>query len=388
MKKQLEKCWKTYNQQLMVITLFLNPRERLKCFGDNVNASSFTIASEFMCFYTCVMSRPISGPSSGTPGALSSSPPSPEVSSSEDDNSDSDSDVDLTSERRHTHVQADPNTARNKRVRNVFMQYLADTGPFADWAAHHAEFASDHPVLVWQQFLGDCKTHKLAEFAIMCLGLCLNQAGNEHDFSDLKIKQTRLWNQLANPRLEKISKVGASIHAKHSRLNLADTRKKRQIHEADTAAELLVVPRYADVLEGVHNADAVPPPAVPAGDAAQPEEASSQNHPILITLCAAWRKSMASWAEAQRESEELARAVSEDWEPTTITTGPACWLPCSLELLFGGKAHKPAAASSDGAAFTAEERLMELLDAEASDNKFGMGEEEGSGTDYDPAYNK
>lgn len=47
----------------------------------------------------------------------------------------------------------------------------------------------------------------LANFAIMCLQLCLNQAGNERDFSDLKIKQTRLRNRLAIPRLEKMSKV-------------------------------------------------------------------------------------------------------------------------------------------------------------------------------------
>ena len=65
----------------------------------------------------------------------------------------------------------------------------------------------EDPIMIWQQFLSMAAVCDLASFAIMCLELCLNQAGNERDFSDLKIKQTRLRNRLKIPRLEKMSKV-------------------------------------------------------------------------------------------------------------------------------------------------------------------------------------
>jgi hypothetical protein len=48
---------------------------------------------------------------------------------------------------------------------------------------------------------------ELAEFAILLLGIVVNQAGNERDFSDLKIKKTWLRNRLGIPKLQKMSKV-------------------------------------------------------------------------------------------------------------------------------------------------------------------------------------
>jgi hypothetical protein len=54
---------------------------------------------------------------------------------------------------------------------------------------------------------GDPDVRELANFAILCLGVAVNQAGNEHDFSDFKIKKTRLRTRLTFKKMEKMSKV-------------------------------------------------------------------------------------------------------------------------------------------------------------------------------------
>jgi hypothetical protein len=50
-------------------------------------------------------------------------------------------------------------------------------------------------------------TYELANLALLLLGMSVNQAGLERNFSDLKIKKTRLRNRLKLPRLEKMAKV-------------------------------------------------------------------------------------------------------------------------------------------------------------------------------------
>jgi hypothetical protein len=61
--------------------------------------------------------------------------------------------------------------------------------------------------MVWKQLKGMTEVTELADFAILLLGIVVNQAGNERDFSDLKIKKTRLRNRLGIPKLQKMSKV-------------------------------------------------------------------------------------------------------------------------------------------------------------------------------------
>ncbi|KAI5823255.1 hypothetical protein K523DRAFT_255488 [Schizophyllum commune Tattone D] len=337
MKRWLEARWRTYDQHLLVMTLILNPNERLSRFGKNAAINPFTIASEFMRFYTRVMSRPTT-PSANEPSGAAE----PETRAD--------------SERGE----------REARVRKAFLHYLADTGPFADWAEHRATFTED-PIMIWQQFLSMAAVRDLASFAIMCLELCLNQAGNERDFSDLKIKQTRLRNRLKIPRLEKMSKVGASIRAEHTEQGVHEARRKRQIHEDSRVAELLAVPRYADVIEGVH-----------ADPALHADAESSRRQPTLITSKTAWREVMAVWAREQQESEALAAEAGGEWTPTASGSGSR-WLPRSLELLFG-VSKKPAEAPRHKGVFRLEERLMELLEAEASDEET----DEDSGDEYDP----
>lgn len=108
------------------------------------------------------------------------------------------------------------------------MQYLSGTGPFAPWVANKEVFQKQHvcdlssqfrcsnliensqpddPQLVWEQLKSSEGVADLARFAIMLLGLTVNQAPNERSFSDLKIKKTRLRNRLGTKKLEKMSKV-------------------------------------------------------------------------------------------------------------------------------------------------------------------------------------
>ena len=49
--------------------------------------------------------------------------------------------------------------------------------------------------------------YELADFAMLLLGMAVNQAGLERNFSNLKIKKTRLRNRLPLPKLEKMAKV-------------------------------------------------------------------------------------------------------------------------------------------------------------------------------------
>lgn len=51
----------------------------------------------------------------------------------------------------------------------------------------------------------DRQLHELAEFALTILGIVLNTAGNERQFSKVKIRKDRLRNRLA------LDKLGQSI---------------------------------------------------------------------------------------------------------------------------------------------------------------------------------
>jgi hypothetical protein len=61
--------------------------------------------------------------------------------------------------------------------------------------------------MVWKQLKSVQEISELAEFAILLLGIIVNQAGNERDFSDCGVKKTKLRNRLGIPKLQKMSKV-------------------------------------------------------------------------------------------------------------------------------------------------------------------------------------
>ncbi|KAJ7246444.1 hypothetical protein C8J57DRAFT_1241494 [Mycena rebaudengoi] len=98
----------------------------------------------------------------------------------------------------------------------------------------------------------------------------------------------------------------------------------------------------------------------------------------------AWRKLHIQWmVDARLEEME----AEESREPVGLSEPPASagasrWLPCPLSHLFGGTIARHIQRRSR-AAFTEEERLMELLGAEHSDEESDDGELEGSGDGYD-----
>ncbi|KAJ6528869.1 hypothetical protein B0H19DRAFT_1083210 [Mycena capillaripes] len=137
---------------------------------------------------------------------------------------------------------------KEAQVSKAFLQYLSSTGPFPSWEkgakAFRLWYQGNNPILVWEQYHSNPDLHELADFALLLLGLVVNQGGNERDFSDFKIKKTRLRNRLG------IEKIGADIRASHkAEPGLFEERQKRKNHSDERVKDLIAVLRYADALE-------------------------------------------------------------------------------------------------------------------------------------------
>lgn len=61
--------------------------------------------------------------------------------------------------------------------------------------------------MAWGALASKPAARELGDFAILLLGVVVNQAGVERVFSDLKIKQTARRNRLALTKLDKMTKV-------------------------------------------------------------------------------------------------------------------------------------------------------------------------------------
>lgn len=285
-----------------------------------------------------------------------------------------------------------------------FFKYLSSTGPFEDFETNNQQWAEamvraiafcgqcvaspsqgEDPVMVWEAMLCVDGVETLAEFAIIILDFVANQGGNERNFSDFKIKKTRLRNRLGLKKLEKMSKVcialvaisgadscaqiGDRIRREELALGLR-TERKRKNHDDERAEKLLAVPRYADALEASASE--------PDDDTAQPVRRSGRRAQ-LVKSAKDWRREMAKW-----QADEKARELEAESDSET-DAGPArgrSLVPCTLERLFTDAQPKPRAARP---AVTEEERLMELLADELADEERVRddGELEGSGDDYD-----
>ena len=77
--------------------------------------------------------------------------------------------------------------------------------------AHDLKPKGTNLLAMWKAFLTTPTIHELTDFALLVLGISVNQAALEHKFLDLKIKKTRLRNHMKLPRLEKMAKVHISI---------------------------------------------------------------------------------------------------------------------------------------------------------------------------------
>jgi hypothetical protein len=170
-----------------------------------------------------------------------------------------------------------------------------------------------------------------------------------------------------------VYQVGADIRTSQMEAGYIHERGKRKNHDDTNVADLLTVPRYADLLEeDTHSADGV--------------EGSSKPQSGLVKSRDGWREEMAKWVQ-----EERAHTDSDDEELGNATYGRqrSRWLPKSLELLFGGRKEvdvdEQLRRVSRRQAYTEEARLMELLADEEEDAERipDAGELEGSGDDFD-----
>ncbi|KAJ7652632.1 hypothetical protein B0H17DRAFT_1147314 [Mycena rosella] len=97
---------------------------------------------------------------------------------------------------------------------------------------------------MWEQMKTFELVVHLASFTILLLDLVANQAPNERSFSVLKIKKTHLRNRLGTKKLEKISKLGADIHAENFAEKVAAALiHKRAVHIIHDPTKVLEKPR-------------------------------------------------------------------------------------------------------------------------------------------------
>ncbi|KAF8230460.1 hypothetical protein L208DRAFT_1378509 [Tricholoma matsutake] len=304
MTKRIEKCWKALDQPMFMLALVLNPFEGISHFGDKVAT------------YHHVCSKP------------------PKVPCSENE------------QQAHEVMQV----KKEKEVSEAFLNCISSKGAFKDWIKNKEIFQcvhGDDPLTMWKAFLHTPSISELADFAILLLGISVNQAGLEHSFSDLKIKKTCLCNCLTLPRLKKMAKVGADIHTSQKEARLIEDHMKCHNHDKEIVAELLMVPWYADVLEEY-------------GDQSKDET---------------WQKEMARWVQ-----EEQDQGDDDDDNFADIIYGHQHlkWLPQSLELLFGGRKDTDI---DEQKAHTEEARLID--DAEADEERIpDNGELEGSSNNF------
>ena len=165
-------------------------------------------------------------------------------------------------------------------------------------------------------------------------------------------------------------------HTTYKTAGFVGDRAHRKNHDQTKVAQLLAVPRYADLLDD----DAT-------GENEEEQLNRPKQQPALVKSRAGWRKEMAKWF-----TEEQARSDnSDDDDLANVTYGRqhSKWLPRSLELLFGGQKvtsiDEQVRRAHRRQAFTEEARLMELLvDEELDEERIpDDGELEGSGDDFD-----
>jgi hypothetical protein len=177
--------------------------------------------------------------------------------------------------------------------------------------------------------------------------------------------------------------VGAGIRSSQKEAGYVKERAKRQNHEQNKVAELLKVPRYADLLDDDNDADAN-----------EDGEELSASRPGLVISRKGWRAEMAKWVQEEQGRSELSDSVDDSDEEEQLRSATygrqrSKWLPRSLELLFAGRKESDIderlRRTCRQQAYTEEARLMELLaDEEADDDRIpDDGELDGSGDDFD-----
>ncbi|KAJ3732253.1 hypothetical protein DFJ43DRAFT_1154609 [Lentinula guzmanii] len=235
----------------------------------------------------------------------------------------------------------------------AFLHYCSSTGPFKDWDQLKADFEkihNDNPIIFWESMKADREVSELADFALTVLQMVLNTAGNERQFSKVKIRKDRLRNRLQSMKLEQSIKIVENLREHHQNDGLKVTRNARKNHSEDHVGELLQVPRYGEVLQ---------------------ENDENNTRSALIMNRRKWRAEMAQWKEeAQRHGE----IFGNDSEAALLFRGSAI----EIQVLEGGQPRR-----ARRGAYSEEQLLMELLAQEKEDEMLDDGALEGSGDEYD-----
>ncbi|KAF5327937.1 hypothetical protein D9758_018055 [Tetrapyrgos nigripes] len=328
MKKRLEKRWKSYEQELLVFALVLNPFERLDRFGSNAQVGIWTMLESFKKVPSIYLYK-----------RVNSRPQSPEI------------DPELQ------HTEFDRKLTKVSKAFAQYMSFSASSRASRTARSSSTKLSYDgDPIQYWESNLGVPAVSELAEFSILILSIVVNSASDERLFSNLRVK--------------------ASIRADHFKHDLIEDRKKRHNHSDDRADRLLAVPRYHDLLEDISNPTTNDP---------------EQNNPRYISS----RDGCGVDEEEQlreRMRQEAGNGDDDnDIEDDLMDTGPEtparsrCWLPITLEKLFGGSVNKPLDdfIRPQRRVYSDEVRMMELLAAEYSDEPLDDGELSGSGDDFD-----
>ncbi|KAF9062402.1 ribonuclease H-like domain-containing protein, partial [Rhodocollybia butyracea] len=224
MLKRLERRWTGFDQSLMITALILNPYEHLDRFGPDAGANIINVNAMVVELYTEVTSRPPSG----------------ELDPYERDAFES------------------HQLQRSREFSAAFLQYYSYTGPFKNWKdlkANFQEIHGDDPIIFWESMKSDVKVLELADFSLLILYIVMNTAGNDRQFSHVKIKKDRLRNRLLLEKLESSLKIGENLRAHHYTDGLRDVRKPRQNHSEDRVSKLLQVPRYGELVDGSDTSD-------------------------------------------------------------------------------------------------------------------------------------
>ncbi|KAF9035431.1 ribonuclease H-like domain-containing protein [Rhodocollybia butyracea] len=213
-----------FDQSLMITALILNPYEHLDRFGPDAGANIINVNAMVVELYTKVTSRPPSG----------------ELDPHERDAFES------------------HQLQWSREFSAAFLQYCLYTGPFKNWKdlkANFQEIHGDDPIIFWESMKSDVKVLELADFSLLILHIIMNTAGNERQFSHVKIKKDWLRNRLLLEKLESSLKIGENLCAHHYTDGLRDVRKPRQNRSEDRVSKLLQVPRYGELVDGSDTSD-------------------------------------------------------------------------------------------------------------------------------------
>ncbi|THU77661.1 hypothetical protein K435DRAFT_812244 [Dendrothele bispora CBS 962.96] len=98
------------------------------------------------------------------------------------------------------------------------------------------------PILFWECMKTNALVSELAEFAIVILSIVINTAGNEHQFSGVKVTKDRLRNCL------RLQKLKSNLREQQYADGLHDVQGSRKNHSEEHIQTLLEVPWYESLL--------------------------------------------------------------------------------------------------------------------------------------------